>query len=124
MPIRVEEVEGILLVHVMDTYGAAEVAAVMRVLEAFENKAGPVPDRIMDLSAVESFEINFGSLSVVADERRAKTYRNSYRSAFVASKPAQMGFARMYQTLAQNDSVEFAIVQTVEAALAWIRRVK
>ena len=121
MSIHIEEIQGVLTFRMTDVYGAAEIATLLAALEKIEGGAGPVPDRIIDLSAVDSFETDFGNLSKVAAGRRVRTYRNPYRSAFVAVKPVQVGFARMYQTIAQNPSVQFTIVRTFEEAVAWIK---
>jgi hypothetical protein len=44
----------------------------------------------------------------------------SIRSAFVAPRPIQFGFARMFQTLNDNPKIELHIVNTMDEALLWI----
>jgi len=38
----------------------------------------------------------------------------------VASKPAQFGYARMYQTLNENPNIELELFINREKAMAWL----
>jgi hypothetical protein len=52
------------------------------------------------------------------ERRRTQRFANSIKSAVVASRPVQVGFARMYQTLNTNPQVEIQIFAALAEAEA------
>jgi hypothetical protein len=71
-------------------------------------------------SQVVNHAITYADMLTYADQRRTQRLANPIKSAIVASRPVQVGFARMYQTLNTNPQVEIQIFATLAEAEAWL----
>lgn len=120
MPFTVETIEGILTYRGSGVYGRRDIDGILAHLALVESAGALVPDRIYDFTAVDDFDVPFAEVAAVADQVRKRHYPNPYRAAFVAYKPVQVGFTRMYQTLARCDAVTYQIFPVLPDALRWI----
>ena len=73
----------------------------------------------IDVTSVESFEIDFPTVLSVAERRRLRKSRSSIKSAIIARKPIEVGFARMFQALTDNPQTEIRIVKSLQEAKNW-----
>ena len=103
-------------------YGVLTVRDLQRlaVEAAIVDDSGPVAvNRITDLTGVTSFAIDYAAMSHLTVQRRAKRLRNAVKSALIARRDVEIGFARMFQTLNDNPQIEIRIVKDLAEALAW-----
>jgi hypothetical protein len=77
-------------------------------------------NRILDLTALDAIDAGFADVEAVAKRRRELKLATPIRSAMIAVRPIQVGYARMFQTLNDNPKIEMRIVQTMDEALLWI----
>lgn len=92
---------------------AADVARI-------EAESPITPNRLLELSGLERLELKFGDVLEVAQKRKAGQYRNSFKTAIVATSAEQHGFARMFQTLNDHPQIKIAVFPDVAAAEAWL----
>jgi hypothetical protein len=98
----------------------ADLAALVHATAAIETDLAVTPHRITDLRAWETSENYFEEIFAFANARKARTFRNAFKSAIVADKPAVMGTARMFQTLNDHPQITIRIFPTMAEAQAWI----
>jgi hypothetical protein len=87
-----------------------------------ERDSSPIPHRISDMTAVTELQIGYPGVQALAENRRASTFPNAFKSAIVIRGPAQLGMARMFQTLNDNPQITIEIFSDADEALAWLRR--
>jgi hypothetical protein len=80
-----------------------------------------VMNTLADFSQVVDYAITYADMLTYTERRRTQRFANSIKSAVVAPRPVQVGFARMYQTLNTNPQVEIQIFATLAEAEAWLR---
>jgi len=78
------------------------------------------PNRLIDLSQVSGDQLTYADMLAFAEERRAQRLANPIKSAIVAPKPVNVGFARMFQILNDNPQIEIQVFASLEAAEAWL----
>ena len=89
-------------------------------VEAREDAATTMVNRITDITAVERFDIGFPTIFDLAVRRKARHFPNRFKSAVVVREPVQLGLARMFQTLNDNPQIEIHLVHSMEEALEWL----
>jgi hypothetical protein len=87
-----------------------------------ERDVSPVPHRITDMTGVTELQISYPDVQALADNRRAFAFPNPFKSAIVIRGPAQLGMARMFQTLNDNPQITIEIFSDASEALTWLRR--
>lgn len=97
-----------------------ELRAALAELETIEGAVARIPDRMIDLTGIAYSELRFPDIEFVAARRKARRFPNRFRSALVTSHPAQLGYARMFQTLNEHPDITIRIFDKVEAAAAWL----
>ena len=97
-----------------------ELEAIAAEVERLED-AGTVGDRLTDLSELERIDVGFEEVFAVALKRALREIRTPIRSALVASKPVQFGFARMFQMLNDNPRIQIRIFGSLQEAEQWLR---
>lgn len=85
-----------------------------------EDSYSRIPPRVVDLSQSEGLNLSFQGILGLAQARRSRTFGNPFRSALVASNDAQLGFARMFQTLMDHPQVTIRIFGDLAGAEAWL----
>jgi hypothetical protein len=81
----------------------------------------PTPDRLVDLTGVAVLDVGYPDIQLVASRRKASRLKNDVRSALVVQNRADLGVARMFQTLNNHPQITFRIFDTVGEAEAWLR---
>jgi hypothetical protein len=119
MPIRIETDAPFLRILMEGHITGADLLDAVNDLERLERGLPRVPDRIVDMSAIE-LETNFGNVMELAARRNAQVFPNPFRSAVVAPTPKLLGFSRMFQTLNTNPQIELRIFDTRDSAEAWL----
>ena len=83
--------------------------------------AGILGDRLIDLTALERIDVGFEEVFAVALKRAQRPIPAPIRSALVACKPVQFGFARMFQMLNDNPRIQIRIFGNLPEAEQWLR---
>jgi len=65
-------------------------------------------------------DIRFTDVSAFAKRRRLQDARNAIRTALVARRPVELGFARMWQTMNDLPDVTVEIFEDEESARSWL----
>lgn len=102
------------LVVPQDLYSA------MRELEALEARVSPVPNRLIDLSGLTDSDVTGEDVHAVAERRLARRFPNRFKSALVASRPAQVGYARMFQMFNDHPDITLEVFASSELAIRWL----
>ena len=97
----------------------ADLNAVMKEVERLED-AGWVGDRVTDLTALERIDVGFEEVFALAMQRAERKVTVPIRSALVANRPVQFGFARMFQMLNDNPRIQIRIFGNLEEARQWL----
>ena len=118
MPFEITYQRDYALIRLFGAVTGDELLEAARALQAVEAQRGAV-NRVTDLTGME--ELNFGYLDVdaLAQVRRSLSFQSRIRSAIVANRPIQVGYARMFQTLNDNPAIEVRIVACIDEAVAW-----
>lgn len=79
-----------------------------------------VPHRITDMTDATKLEIGFPDVVALAETRRRLKFPNSFKSAIIAPRSEQYGYARMFQTLNDNPQIAIRVFTNEAAARKWI----
>src|SRR5688572_1607807 len=118
MPFEISAPAGYIMARFFGAVTPADLQALAEQTDMMEARH-QVPNRLTDLTAVESFDFDFIAVSALADKRRVVRFPTPIRSAIIAVAPVAIGFSRMYQTLNDNPQIEIRIVSSPEEARAW-----
>lgn len=120
MPYRLTPEPAFLRIAFRGRVSLSDLTSALQELEALEATLPSMQNRLVDLSGVETSEIAGGDIFAAAERRKAKAYSNAFRAAIVAPRPAQYGFARMFQTLNNHPMITIRVVTEEAAALRWL----
>lgn len=120
MPFDVRWTPPTLRIAASGTLCTSDFDALVRAVLSAEAQLPYVPHRITDLTQLARLDIGFADLDRLAALRRPMRFKNSFRSALVAQRPAHFGAARMFQTLNAHPQITVEIFPTVDDALAWL----
>ena len=97
----------------------AELNAMTEEVERLED-AGVMIDRITDLTPLDRIDVGFEEVFAVAQRRAERKVAAPIKSALVANRPVQFGFARMFQMLNDNPRIQIRIFGNLEEAQQWL----
>ena len=120
MPFTFRVQDGLLRIELQGTMSRAVLEALAVEAWEIEQTLDPVPDHLTDLTGVTRLDVGFSAVFDLAQHRLERTFANPFRSALVAATPAQLGIARMYQTLNDHPQVTVRIFPDLAGALAWL----
>jgi hypothetical protein len=120
MPFEITTQGGIFRARLFGVVTGEDLVRFAAEIGTLEDAAPETMDRVTDITETESFDINYSDVLALAIQRRARRFDRPVRSALVARQPVAVGFARMFQTLNDNPQIEIRIVESAEAALAWL----
>jgi hypothetical protein len=89
-------------------------------VETVERTAQTTPHRLSDFTDATLGEVATGYIVQLAERRKATTVNNPIKSAIVAMRPVNVGFARMFQMLNDHPQITIRIFQTEIEARAWL----
>ena len=90
-----------------------------REVERLED-AGVMSDWITDLTPLDRIDVGFEEVFAVAQRRAERKVAAPIKSALVANRPVQFGFARMFQMLNDNPRIQIRIFGNLEEAQQWL----
>lgn len=120
MPYRFLATPDLIEFQVFGVLRIEDLLAAAKETAEIERTAPVSPHRITDLSRADDLDMTFSKMADFAALRRAAPLKNNVRSAIVATKQVQVGFARMYQTLNDNPQIEVRIFNNYQVARAWV----
>jgi hypothetical protein len=118
MPFEIRDEGGYYSARLFGVLDRTDLDAVMLAVERLEDAA--MKDRLTDLTALEHIDVGFEEVFALAVKRAQRPIPKPIRSALVAVKPVQFGFARMFQMLNDNPRVQIRIFGTLQEAQQWL----
>lgn len=120
MPFEISTEKDHLLIQLFGALSGEELLEVGRQVQKLEENDPSIP-RLTDLTGIDALNLGFLDIEALADARGTLVFSAPIRSAIVANRPLHIGYARMFQTLNRNPSIDVRIVSSREEALAWFR---
>jgi len=124
MPFEIITADEVLCITFQGLFDTDCLHEAVTQVERIEAEAAVSPDRLIDLTAVESMELTFADMKRFADIRRVAPLKNKVKSAIVAPQPVHRGFARMFQTILENPKITVNIFPDRNSACAWLKEGK
>lgn len=111
---------GVICVTLNGVLNSEDLRGAAESFHKLEAQAAVCPNRIIDLSSVDEVNLDFGAVEKLAALRNTTPLKNEVKSAIVATKPVQYGFARMFQTLNTNPKICLKLFTDRDAGWAWV----
>jgi hypothetical protein len=106
MPIEIQDRGEYLFGRLYGVISRADLVSVARELQLLEAATLRPKDRVFDLTQIESLEVGFPEVFTLARERGVREVTDRIRSAIIASRPIQVGYARMFEMLNDNPLID------------------
>ena len=120
MAYQIKEEPTFIRITFSGTIKPRELQAALKQLETMEAASVILPPRLIDLSKVKQSEVMAEDVQAVAAKRKTRRFPNAFRCAIIAPQPAQYGYARMFQSLADHPDIKIQVFDTVPEATAWL----
>jgi hypothetical protein len=112
---------GLIRVTLSGALTAADLHGIAEAADEIERTTAPIPHRVTDMTAVTDLQVAYPDVLALAARRRALHFPNDFKSAIVVSGAAQLGIARMFQTLNDNPHITVQIFTDGADAVTWLR---
>ena len=89
-------------------------------LFAIERGGTYTPPRLTDLRGAEDATVGYPDVARLAERSIARPLSGRVRAALLVEKPAQFGYARMFQTLNRHPLVTLQVFKGEKAARDWL----
>jgi len=109
--------DGILFVTFPETFSDNDFRLMNKEIEIVEEEYSVVPNFIVSIKNVKTFNGDNYSVQKLAKQRAEITYSNT----ILATNDFQMGFARMYQTVNDNPQLTIKIFKDKAKAIKWLK---
>ena len=119
MPFEISDEGNFHSARLFGVLDPADLNAVMKEVHRLEDE-GLLRDRLTDLTALDRIDVGFEEVFALARERADRRVAAPIRSALVANRPVQFGFARMFQILNDNPRIQIRIFDNREEAQRWL----
>ena len=119
MPFEISDEGNFHSIRLFGALDRADLDAVMTEVERLED-AGVLRDRLTDLTALDHIDVGFEEVFALAVKRGERKVSAPIRSALVANRPVQFGFARMFQMLNDNPRILIRIFGNLAEAQRWL----
>jgi hypothetical protein len=119
MPFEIRDEGGYYSARLFGVLDRTDLNGVTAEIERLEDIL--TQDRLTDLTALERIDVGFEEVFALAIKRAQRPIPKPIRSALIASKPVQFGFARMFQMLNDNPRVLIRIFGSLPEAQQWLR---
>lgn len=120
MPFRPTVEPGFLRLEFHGTVTRDDLDQALEAVETAEQTAQTAPHRLSDFTNATLGELPAAHVVQLAERRKATTLNNPIKSAIVAIRPVNVGFARMFQMLNDHPQITIRIFQTEIEARAWL----
>ena len=119
MPFEIRDEGNYFSARLSGVLDRADLNALMKEVERLED-AGMLIDRLTDLTPLERIDVGFEEVYALAAQRAERKVATPIRSALVANRPVQFGFARMFQMLNDNPRILIRIFDNLTEAQQWL----
>jgi hypothetical protein len=119
MPFEISDEGNFHSARLFGVLDRADLNSVMNEVERLEDE-GVLRDRLTDLTALDRIDVGFEEVFALAARRADRKAAAPIRSALVANRPVQFGFARMFQMLNDNPRIQIRIFGNLEEAQQWL----
>jgi len=113
--------DGILFITFPETLSDNDFRLVNEEFENIEKQYSVVPNFIVSLNNVKTFNGDYHSVQKLATQRAEITFPNKILEAILVTNDFQMGFARMYQIVNNNPQLTVEIFKDEAKAIEWIK---
>lgn len=120
MPFEIRDEGGFHSARLFGVLDRTDLDAVSLAVDQMED-AGLMKDRLTDLTGLDRIDVGFEEVFALAHRRALRPIPVPVRSALVASKPVQFGFARMFQMLNDNPRIQIRVFGNLTEAAQWLR---
>jgi hypothetical protein len=120
MPFEISDEGNFHSIRLFGILDRADLDAVTQEVERLEDE-GVLRDRLTDLTVLDRIDVGFEEVFALALKRGERKVPAPIRSALVANRPVQFGFARMFQMLNDNPRIQIRIFGNLEEAQRWLR---
>jgi hypothetical protein len=120
MPFEIRDEGGFYAARLFGVLNSSELDAVSAEVDKLED-AGLLKDRLTDLTGLDHIDVGFEEVFALAHRRALRPITAPVRSALVACKPLQVGFARMFQMLSDNPRIQIRVFGSLQEAEQWLR---
>ena len=110
----------LVVIKLSGTISRADLDGVGTDLFAIERGGTFTPPRLTDLREAQDSTIGYPDVARLAERSIARPLSAPVRAALLVDKPAQLGFARMFQTLNQHPLVTLQVFEDEQAARDWL----
>jgi hypothetical protein len=121
MPFTIDRAPDLFRLTLTGIVTREDLSEIGRQTAELEDSLTVMPNRLIDMTGIESIAVGFTEVHELAERRRARTYPNGFKSALLISSELQKGYARMFQTLNDHPSIRLEIFSDRAAALAWLK---
>ena len=119
MPFEIRDEGNYHSARLFGVLDGADLNAMTTEVERLED-AGVLIDRITDLTSLDRVDVGFEEVFAVAQRRAERKVTAPIRSALVANRRVQFGFARMFQMLNDNPRILIRIFDNLKEAEQWL----
>ena len=119
MPFEISDEGNFHSARLFGVLDRADLDALIEEVERLEDQ-GLLADRLTDLTALDRIDVGFEEVFALAMKRGERKVLTPIRSALVANRPVQFGFARMFQMLNDNPRIQIRIFGNLEEAQRWL----
>lgn len=119
MPFEISDEGNFHSARLFGVLDRADLNAVMNEVVRLEDE-GVLRDRLTDLTALDRIDVGFEEVFALAANHAERNVPAPIRSALVANRPVQFGFARMFQMLNDNPRIQIRIFRNLEEAQQWL----
>ena len=120
MPFEIEKHERLVMLRLTGRVSRNDFHEIAKLAEEIDQAGATAPNRLTDLSGMESIELGFVEMESFARKRRSVRIPHRVRSAIFAPDPLHYGYARMFQTLNDHPDIDIAVFTDWNAALVWV----
>ena len=121
MILTFENRDGILFVIFPETVTEENILSLAPEIENTEKDYTVIPNRVVSLCNVKSFDAHFSAVLLLSEKRNNKKFSNRFKTALLVSNNVQLGFARMYQMFIENPQISIEIFSDESKALDWLK---
>jgi hypothetical protein len=120
MPFEIRDEGHFYSVRLFGVLDREDLTAVTMEIERLEDE-GPPKDRLTDFTALDRIDVGFEEVFALAMRRALREVAAPIKSALIANRPVQFGFARMFEMLNDNPRIQIRIFGSREEGEQWLQ---
>lgn len=121
MPYSISIENDVLRARLSGRVTGAELNDCCEEILSHEQQAAVVPHRVTDMTGAGELAVSYPEISALVAKRRKLRFPNRFKWAIIAGTPLQLGYARMFQTLSdENPQIAVRIFPDAASAEQWI----